>query len=69
MSYSKETNKAAQDSYHKARAIGHTKKEARSIRDNWKTNNSHNSNDDDDDVSWYSIDYDDYGTDKDCIME
>lgn len=61
MAYSKETRKAAQDAYHEARAFGHTKEEARSLRDNWKpskpTHNS-SSNDDDDDYYEDNSDYD-----------
>lgn len=66
MSYSKETNRAAQEAYHEARACGHTKEDARSLRDNWKTSNSSSSstnNDDDDDTIISS--YKSY--DQDCI--
>jgi hypothetical protein len=47
----KETKKAAQDAYLEARSVGHTKEEARSIRDNWKPSKSktYNISDDDDD--------------------
>lgn len=63
----KETKKASQDAYHEARAFGHTKEEAKQIRDNWKPSKpSNSSNDDDDDYYYYSdndgdddIDYDD----------
>lgn len=65
----KETKKASQDAYHEARAFGHTKEEAKQIRDNWKPSKpSHSSNDDDDDDDYYyysdndgddDIDYDD----------
>lgn len=63
MAYSKETKKASQDSYHEARAFGHTKEEARSIRDNWKgSNTSSNISDSesDDEIYWYSINHDDF---------
>jgi hypothetical protein len=52
MSYPRETKIAAQDAYHEARAFGHTKEEARGLRDNWKSpegGNSSWSDDDDDD--------------------
>jgi len=52
MAYSKETRRAAQEAYHEARAFGHTKEEARALRDNWKLTKSVSSsveNDDDDD--------------------
>jgi hypothetical protein len=63
----RETKKAAQDAYHEARAFGHTKEEARQIRDNWKPSGrtTSSSDDDDDDYYYYSdedsdgIDYDD----------
>jgi hypothetical protein len=68
MSYSSETKKAAQDAYHDARACGHTKEEARGIRDNWKTSKpsggNWSSNDDDyDDIIWETIE----SYDQDCI--
>ena len=49
--YPRETKAAAQSAYLEARSVGHTKEEARSIRDNWKTksSNSNSSSDDDDD--------------------
>lgn len=51
-----ETNKAAQDAYHEARSVGHTKEEARGLRDNWyvTTPSSGRSYSDDDDYSSYS---------------
>lgn len=64
----RETKKAAQDAYHEARAFGHTKEEARQIRDNWKpSGRTTSSSDDDDDEDYYyysdedsdDIDYDD----------
>lgn len=62
----RETRKAMQDSYLEARSQGHTKEEARGIRDNWKPSkisSSNSSNDDDDDDYYYSddsdIDYED----------
>ena len=61
----KETKKAAQDAYHEARAFGHTKEEARQIRDNWKPSGRTTSSSDDDDEDYYysddsdDIDYDD----------
>jgi hypothetical protein len=61
----KETKKASQDAYHEARAFGHTKEEARQIRDNWKPSGRTTSSSDDDDEDYYSdddedgIDYDD----------
>ena len=64
----RETKKAAQDAYHEARAFGHTKEEARQIRDNWKpSGRTTSSSDDDDDEDYYyysdedsdGIDYDD----------
>ena len=64
MSYPRETTQAAQDAYHEARAFGHTKEEARQIRDNWKspkTSNSHNN--DDEYISYTS--WEPY--DRDCI--
>ena len=65
MGYSRETKKASQDSYHEARAFGHTKEEARSIRDNWKhsgssstSSNSQYDEYEDDDICWYSVNHD-----------
>ena len=64
----RETKKAAQDAYHEARAFGHTKEEAKQIRDNWKPSGRTTSIPDDDgdeDYYYYSdedsdgIDYDD----------
>lgn len=62
----RETKKAAQDAYHEARAFGHTKEEAKQIRDNWKpSGRTTSSSDDDEDYYYYSdedsddIDYDD----------
>ena len=40
MAYPKETKRAAQDAYHEARKFGHTKEDARKIRDNWKNSKS-----------------------------
>lgn len=61
----KETKKAAQDAYHEARSIGHTKEEARQIRDNWKPSKRTISISDDDDDDYYiddevDPDFDDY---------
>ena len=66
----KETKKAAQDAYHEARSFGHTKEEARQIRDNWKPSkpsfsiSEDNSDDDyfDDDntINYDDPDFDDY---------
>lgn len=53
MSYSRETKRAAQDAYHDARAFGHTKEEARSLRDNWKSSRDINSSWSDDDDDYY----------------
>ena len=58
MPYKKETKKAMQDAYHEARAFGHTKEEARKIRDNWKVSKpipDLNSSDDDYDDDFYTI--------------
>jgi hypothetical protein len=65
MSYPKETKRAAQDAYHEARAFGHTKEEARGLRDNWKPSPSSSgwSDDDDDDIIWSSNE----PYDQDCI--
>ena len=67
MSYSKETKQAAQYAYHEARAFGHTKEEARQIRDNWKPSKTSSSgwcsDDDDDDIIWSSNE----PYDQDCI--
>jgi len=67
MSYSKETKQAAQYAYHEARAFGHTKEEARQIRDNWKPSKPSSSgwcsDDDDDDIIWSSNE----PYDQDCI--
>lgn len=65
MAYKTETDRAAQNAYHEARSVGHSKEEARSIRDNWYTpaNNGGNSSSDDDyGASYYSEPYD-----QDCI--
>jgi hypothetical protein len=43
-----ETKKAAQEAYHEARSFGHTKEDARQIRDNWKPSKSNNINYDND---------------------
>lgn len=53
----KETKKAAQDAYHEARAFGHTKEEAKQIRDNWKPSKPAPNFSEDDD---YDCDYDYY---------
>ena len=69
MSYSRETKRAAQDAYHEARAFGHTKEEARGIRDNWKPSTPSNSSwgeDEDEDDNYYVESYyedDEYGID------
>lgn len=62
MAFKRETDRAAQHAYHEARRVGHSKEEARSIRDNWYTpaNNGGNSSSDDDDDDYYDDDYDDY---------
>ena len=66
MSYSKETDRAAQEAYHEARAFGHTKEEARSLRDNWKVSNSSSSTNDTDDDDDYTI-ISSKSYDQDCI--
>ena len=60
MAYKTETDRAAQNAYHEARSVGHSKEEARSIRDNWYTpaNNGGNSSSDDDDYDDYDEPYD-----------
>jgi hypothetical protein len=67
MSYSRETKRAAQDAYHEARAFGHTKEEARGIRDNWKPSTPSNSSwGEDEDDNYYVESYyedDEYGID------
>ena len=62
MSYSRETKRAAQDAYHEARAFGHTKEEARMLRDNWKPPTPSNISCDNDDDDYYvgGDYYDDY---------
>ena len=60
--YKKETKKAMQDAYHEARSHGHTKEEARKIRDNWKVSKPKpdlNISDDEDDDFYTIIDEDD----------
>lgn len=53
MVYTKETKRAAQDAYHEARKFGHTKEDARKIRDNWKPSGvSSEVIDDDEDICW-----------------
>lgn len=63
--YKKETKKAMQDAYHESRSHGHTKEEARKIRDNWKVSKPtidlkfhplwlYISDDDDDDDDFYT---------------
>lgn len=52
MAYPKETKRAAQDAYHEARKFGHTKEDARKIRDNWKNSKSTGDDQDDDDICW-----------------
>jgi hypothetical protein len=61
MSYSRETKRAAQEAYHEARAFGHTKEEARMLRDNWKPSTSSNASweDDEDDDYYVGGDYED----------
>jgi hypothetical protein len=57
MSYSKQNKEAGQSAYHEARKFGHTKEEARGIRDNWKPSSSRSSSssdDDDDDDEYYT---------------
>jgi len=67
MSYLRETKRAAQDAYHEARAFGHTKEEARGIRDNWKPSTPSNSSwGEDEDDNYYVESYyedDEYGID------
>ena len=66
MIYSKETNREAQKTYHEARAFGHTKEEARSLRDNLKTpkpSKSTQNVDVDDDIIWTPCE----SYDQDCI--
>lgn len=48
----RDTKKAAQDSYHEARSHGHTKEEARKIRDNWKPSKTSYQDDDEDEDEW-----------------
>jgi hypothetical protein len=43
-----QTKKVSQDAYHEARAFGHSKEDARQIRDNWKPYKSNNINNDSD---------------------
>ena len=65
----KETKRAAQSAYREARAFGHSKQEAQSIRDNWKSSprtSSTSSSDDDDDE--YYTEYSS-GDDHDCVDE
>jgi hypothetical protein len=64
MSYSRETKQAAQDAYHEARAFGHTKEEARQIRDNWKSPKTSSSCNCDDEYISYTP-WEPY--DRDCI--
>jgi len=45
----RQSKKASQDSYHEARSNGHTKEDARMIRDNWKSSKRSNDEDDNDD--------------------
>lgn len=64
MAYNRETKTAMQDSYLEARRVGHTKEEARQIRDNWKIPNSTSSDEDEDEDYWedfYDEDYDEDG--------
>jgi hypothetical protein len=56
MAYSKETRRAAQETYHEARAFGHTKEEARGLRDNWKATKSVSASADDDEDDFYHDD-------------
>ena len=42
---SKETKNEGQKAYHEARALGHTKSDARMIRENWKSSSSSSSDD------------------------
>ena len=64
MAYPKETKRAAQQAYHEARAFGHSKEEARQIRDNWKTPTTISSNQEDEDHC-YIEDSEPYS--RDCI--
>lgn len=60
MAFPRENKKASQDAYREARKFGHTKEEARSLRDNWKPGKktpSSNGNDNDDE--YYCIEGDD----------
>lgn len=52
----KQHYQAGQEAYHEARKAGHSKEDARKMRDNWKySNTSYNSNDDDSDEGGYFI--------------
>ena len=67
MSYPKETKRAAQDAYHEARKFGHTKEDARKIRDNWKNSKSVSHDEDDDDIYWTQTDQKYISYEQDCI--
>lgn len=68
MTYTKETKKAAQDAYHEARKFGHTKEDARKIRDNWKHSGVSSEVIDDDDICWtHNPKY--FSYEQDCIDE
>lgn len=52
---SKESKNEGQKSYHEARANGHTKSDARLIRDNWKSSSKSSSDDyNNDGWGWYT---------------
>ncbi len=53
MAYPKENKKASQDAYRETRKFGHTKEEARSLRDNWKPGKTSNNNVNNDDDEYY----------------
>jgi hypothetical protein len=48
------SNKEGQNAYHEARSIGHTKSDARMIRNNWKSSSSSSDDDNNDNDSWVS---------------
>jgi hypothetical protein len=53
------SSKEGQNAYHEARSMGHTKSDARMIRDNWKSSSA-SSDENESDDGWYSSsnDYD-----------
>lgn len=52
MAYNEETKKAAQNAYHEARKFGHSKEEARSLRNNWRNGGYSHSNTNDEDYGY-----------------